>query len=190
MNIIEVLERAKSYPKRVFAVLHDGETVTYGDLLSCVDKLSLIFDGLGLKEGDKIVLSTNDKRSVAEITIAAYRYGLTVILSDPNAKADRMHSIIDSAKPDAFFIDSALKEEWRIPDLNCIVIKKANEGKKTLFKKIFSQASPSKQDHEAQDHQLSCMSQRSDGCDTQIPKNTGSSLCCLYDVHIRIHIRS
>lgn len=159
MNIIEVLERAKSYPKRLFAVLHDGETVTYGDLLSRVDKLSLIFDGLGLKEGDKIVLSTNDKLSVAEITIAAYRYGLTVILSDPNAKAERMHSIIHSATPDAFFIDSALKEGWRIQDVNCIEIKKANEGKKTLFKKIFSQASPSHENRETSDRSYpACLS--------------------------------
>lgn len=146
MDIIEVLERAKAYPKKVFAVLPDAETVTYGNLLSCVDKLSVIFHGLNLKETDKIVLSTNDKRSMAEITIAAYRFGLTVILTDPNAKADRIHSIIESARPDAFFIDSALTDEWRIKEGNIVEIKKATDEKKTLFKKIFSQNSPGKDD--------------------------------------------
>jgi len=151
MNITEVLERAKSHPKKVFAVLHDGETVTYGDLLSTIDKLSVVFYGLGLREGNKIVLSTNDKRSLVEISVAAYRYGLTVILSDPNAKAERMHSIIDSAKPNAFFIDSALKEQWRIHEENCVEIRKVVEGKKTFFKKIFSHAKPVNSDGQVSD---------------------------------------
>lgn len=148
MNIIEVLERAKLNPKKVFAVLSDTETITYDNLLSCIDKLSLIFHGLNLKENDKIVLSTNDKRSLAEITIAAYRFGLTVILLDPNAKADRIHSIIDSARPDAFFIDSILTDGWRIKEGNIIEIKKATEEKKSVFKKIFSQNSSGKKDRE------------------------------------------
>src|SRR5687767_12718364 len=137
-NIVEILDRARLHPKKVFAVLHDGETVTYGNLLAAVDKLSIIFNRLSLKQGDKIVLSTNDKRSLAEITIAAYRYGLTVILTDPNAKADRIHSIIASARPDAFFIDSVLTTAWRMEEKNIVEIKKVPEEKKNLFKNIFS----------------------------------------------------
>ena len=144
MNIIEVLERAKSYPKKIFAELEEGETITYGSLLSCVDKLSLVFNRLNLKEGDKIVLSTNDKRSLAEITIAAYRYGLTVILTDPNAKADRIHSIIDSAKPDAFFIDDVLVAAWRMKEGTIVEIKKTKEEKKGIFKNIFSKSNTDK----------------------------------------------
>jgi long-chain acyl-CoA synthetase len=137
MGIVEVLDRAKSHPKKVFAVLPDGETMTYGNLLTCVNKLSLIFHRLGLKVNDKIVLSTNDKRSLAEIMIAAYRYGLTVILTDPNAKADRIHTIIASAKPDAYFIDRELTEAWRLKEPNIIEIKKSNEVKKSIFKNMF-----------------------------------------------------
>ena len=151
MNIIEVLERVKLNPKKVFAMLDDDETITYGTLLSCVDKLSLIFDRLKLKVNDKIVLSTHDKRSLAEITIAAYRYGLAVILTDPNAKADRIHSIIDSAKPDAFFIDSALIDAWRMKGENIIEIKKAATEKKSLFKNIFSKNTSVKEDREKLD---------------------------------------
>jgi acyl-CoA synthetase (AMP-forming)/AMP-acid ligase II/acyl carrier protein len=138
MDIIAVLNRAKLHPKKEFAVLHDGEKVTYGNLLSTVDKLSIVFNRLSLKAGDKIVLSTNDKRSLAEITIAAYRYGLTVILTDPNAKADRIRSIIASARPDAFFIDSVLTTAWRMDEKNIVEIKKISEEKRNLFKNIFS----------------------------------------------------
>ena len=137
-NIVEILDRSKRHPKKVFAVLHDGETVTYGNLLATVDQLSIIFQRTGLKQGDKIVLSTNDKRALAEITIGAYRFGLTVILTDPNAKADRIHSIIASARPDAFFIDHVLTAAWRMEEKNIIEIKKPSGEKKTVFKKLFS----------------------------------------------------
>ena len=140
LNIIQLLDRAKLYPKKEFAVLHDGETVSYGSLLATVDKLSVIFQRLNLKVADKIVLSTNDKRSLAEITIAAYRFGLTVILTDPNAKADRIHSIMASAQPDAFFIDIELTTAWRMQEKNIVEIKKSPEEKKGLFKNIFSKS--------------------------------------------------
>src|SRR5688572_20330233 len=138
MGIVEVLDRAKLHPKKMFAVLMDGETMTYGDLLSCINKLSLIFHQLNLKVNDKIVLSTHDKASLAEIMIAAYRYGLTVILTDPNAKTDRIQTIITSAKPDAFFIDAELMDSWRLKESNIIEIKKETAAKKSLFKNLFS----------------------------------------------------
>ena len=137
-SIVALVDRAKLYPKKVFAVLHDGETVTYGNLLATVDKLSVIFQRLNLKQGDKIVLSTNDKRALAEITIAAYRFGLTVILTDPNAKADRIHSIIDQASPVAFFIDHDLVAAWRMEGTNTVEINNIREEKKNVFKSIFS----------------------------------------------------
>ena len=43
MGIVEVLDRAKLNPKKAFAVLSDGDTVSYGNLLSCVNKLSVLF---------------------------------------------------------------------------------------------------------------------------------------------------
>lgn len=148
MDIIEVLARAEAHPKKVFAVLSDGETITYGNLLATIVKLSLVFNNLNLKENDKILLSTSDKRSLAEITIAAYRLGVTVILLDPNAKAERIHSIIESAKPDAFFIDSTLREGWRLTKGNVMEINKAADLKKGLFKNIFSKNKPPKSDRE------------------------------------------
>jgi len=156
-NIVEILDRAKLHPKKVFAVLHDGETVTYGNLLAAVDKLSIIFQRLNLKQGDKIVLSTNDKRALAEITIAAYRFGLTVILTDPNAKADRIHSINASARPDAFFIDHVLVAAWRMNEKNIIEINKVSEEKQTVFKKLFSRNSNRIEDQSSDHSYPACL---------------------------------
>lgn len=138
MNIVALLDRAKLYPKKDFAVLSQGETITYGELITCVDKLSVLFDNLGLKPNDKIVISTDDKRSLVEITIAAYRYGLTVILLNHNSKSDRIQAILNSCNPDGFFVDSNLKTEWNIEHENCIEIKKGTAGKKKFLNKIFA----------------------------------------------------
>ncbi len=152
MNIVEVLEGAKSHPNKVFAVLPDGDTMTYGNLLSTVNRLSLIFHRLRLKVNDKIVLSTHDKRSLAEIMIAAYRYGLTVILTDPNAKAERTHAILAAAKPDAFFIDSELMTAWNMKGGNIVEIKKSPVAKKSIFKSFFSKNSATTDSREVLDH--------------------------------------
>jgi acyl-CoA synthetase (AMP-forming)/AMP-acid ligase II/acyl carrier protein len=138
MTIIDLLEKAKSYTKKDFAVLSNQEKITYGDLISCVDRLSIVFYELGLKPNDKILLSTNDKRSLVEITIAAYRFGLTVILLDHNSKSDRIQAIINSCLPNAFFIDHNLMIDWKIERKNVIEIKRTNEGKKKIFSKLFS----------------------------------------------------
>jgi len=179
MNIIEVLQRANQNPKKVFAVLEDDETVTYGALLSCIDKLSLIFDRLKLKMNDKIVLSTNDKRSLAEITIGAYRYGLIVILTDPNAKAERIHSIIDSAQPNAFFIDSALVEAWKMKGENIVEIKKTKAEKKGLLKNLFGKNNSVKENQNSADRTYpACLNELGDET-PRYPENIDPS-CVAY----------
>ena len=109
MNIIQVLDVAKLNPKKDFAVLENGNTITYDNLVTCIGKLSVFFNGLGLKPNDKILVSTTDIQSLVELTIGAYRFGLTVVLLDNNAKLTRAQSIIKSCKPHAFFVDSNLK---------------------------------------------------------------------------------
>ena len=140
MNIIALLDKAKLFPKKTFAVLSDSEKITYGDLLNSVDKLSVVFNELNLKEHDKIVLSTEDKKSFTEILIAAYRFGITVILLDFNSKPDRINSIIESAQPQAFFIDGNLKSAWQLDPYKVVEIKRATENKKQFLKKIFSKS--------------------------------------------------
>jgi acyl-coenzyme A synthetase/AMP-(fatty) acid ligase/acyl carrier protein len=138
MNIVQLLDGAKLNPKKDFAVLHNEEKVTYGDLVSCVNRLSILFYQLGLKLGDKIVLSTTDKRYLAEITISAYRFGLTVVFLDHNTKVERIQAIVKSCNPDAFFIDANLKHDWAIETNKVVEIKRTAGGKKLLLNKIFS----------------------------------------------------
>jgi len=138
MNIIQILNRARLHPKKDFAVLENGSSITYENLVTCVDKLSVFFDGLGLKHKSKILISTSDKQSLVELTIAAYRFGLTVILLDNNTKLTRAKSIFSLCNPNAIFIDSNLKTAWDITHTNCIEIRKNSQANKKLLQKVFS----------------------------------------------------
>jgi long-chain acyl-CoA synthetase len=138
MNIIQLLDIAKLNPKKDFAVLENGNTITYENLVTCVNKLSVFFDRLGLKPNDKILISTTDTQSLVELTIGAYRFGLTVVLLDNNAKLTRALSIVNSCKPHAFFIDSNLKTAWEITKANCIEIQRNSLAKKKLLQKVFA----------------------------------------------------
>jgi hypothetical protein len=70
-----------------------------------------------------------------EIAIAAYRYGLTVILIDHTSKSTRVNSILNTSKPQAFFIDPHLKTAWAI-DANCIEIKEEVRRKKYSIRSL------------------------------------------------------
>jgi hypothetical protein len=67
-----------------------------------------------------------------EIAIAAYRYGLTVILIDHTSKSTRVNSILNISKPQAFFIDPHLKTAWAIEHANCIEIKEEVRREKNI----------------------------------------------------------
>ena len=138
MNIEQLLTGTKAHTKKTFAVLENSENITYGDLSLCVDKLSIVFSKLNLKQQDKILLSTQDKRSYTEILISAFRYGLAVVLIDPNAKVDRVKAIVQSVQPNAFFIDAQLKIDWAIDSAAVIEVNRQTSAKKKFFQKVFS----------------------------------------------------
>jgi acyl-CoA synthetase (AMP-forming)/AMP-acid ligase II len=138
MGIVLALEKAKRLSNKPFALLENSEMLHYGELLDKTVQLSNIFKNIGLAEQDILVLSTADKKSFTEILISAYRFGLIVVLIDPNSKKERVRSIIDSIQPKAYFIDSKLKTEWKVEHENIIEIKREIGKKNKLFLKVFA----------------------------------------------------
>jgi acyl-CoA synthetase (AMP-forming)/AMP-acid ligase II/acyl carrier protein len=137
MSIVSAFERAKLNKTGTFAILEKDEKITFENILNQADRLSLLFKDLNLAPGAKIVLSTTDKKSFAEILLSAYRCGLTVLLIDPNTSIQRCESICSTAIPDAFFLDDVLFEKWNISLDGNISIKKVKAAKTGLFNKVF-----------------------------------------------------
>ncbi len=137
MSIISAFEKAQLIRNKTFAILEKDEKVTFEHILNQTAKLSALFAEMKLSQGDKIVLSTTDKKSFAEIMLAAYRCGLTVILIDPNTSLHRFSAIREIASPSFYFLDALLFEKWEIPVIGNIPIKKISLTKTGLFGKVF-----------------------------------------------------
>lgn len=138
MGIVEALEKAKKTSNKPFAILENSETLTYGEIYDKAGQISNLFKNTGLASQDILLLSTTDKKSLTEILIGAYRFGLIVVLIDPNSKYERVQSIIESIQPKAYLIDSNLKTEWKIEHKSTIEIKRETVKKNKLFLKVFA----------------------------------------------------
>lgn len=137
MTIIQGFSEAERLSSKVLAIIDRDEKVTYGDLLKAVNRLGTYFLQTGLRSGAKVFLSTSDKRSFLELSLAAYRFGLTLILVDPKSSKKRVDSIIEATAPDSFFMDASLFEKWRVPRENGMAIKREASQKGGLFGKVF-----------------------------------------------------
>lgn len=147
MSIVSAFERAKLNKTKTFAILEKDEKITFENILTQAARLSLLFKDLNLSPGAKIVLSTTDKKSFAEILLSAYRCGLTVLLIDPNTSLHRCESICSTAMPDAYFLDELLFEKWNISFDGNIAIKKVKAAKTGLFSKVFKKETTASDDN-------------------------------------------
>ncbi len=138
MNIVELFEKARLLGDKEFAILENEEKISYAEVLLSANKLSNFFFDLGLVEEDNIVLSSKSKKVIAIISIAAYRYGLSVVLIDNHSKKERVKSILDSSCPKISIIDEELVDNWDLANYKHLVIKPEEKQKSSTFKKLFS----------------------------------------------------
>ncbi len=140
MTIIHGFNEAEQLSAKVLAVVENDEKITYGELLTAVNRLRTYFSEAGLGPGAKVLLSTSDKRSFLELLLAAYRCGLTLILMDPKSSRTRVESIRATTAPDSFFMDEALFEKWGVTKENQLAIKRDGSQKGGLFGKVFKKS--------------------------------------------------
>ncbi len=140
MNISELFKKVHEFPKRTFAILEDDQKITYGDIINTANKISHLFVSFGLQQGEKVLLSSTDKLAIAEVTLAAYRFGLTVILLDFNSKKGRVKGIIEACKPSLFIVDPNLLQEWNLETDKTLLVKRSKVAKSVVFKKLFNKA--------------------------------------------------
>jgi acyl-CoA synthetase (AMP-forming)/AMP-acid ligase II/acyl carrier protein len=143
MTFIQAFHEAERLTDKVLAIIDNDEKITYGDLLKAANRLSNYFKESGLNAGAKVLLSTSDKRSFLELMLASYRYGLTLILIDPKSSIRRAQSVIETTKPDQFFLDEVLFDKWEVEREGHLIIKREASSKGGLFGKVFKKETQS-----------------------------------------------
>ncbi len=105
MNLVALLhERAALHPERV-ALIEAGtsRSVSYGELADRVGRGAATLHGIGLREGNTILIFQPVSVALYEIVLAALHAGLRVMLADPSAGEVFLGKCCERLTPDALF---------------------------------------------------------------------------------------
>jgi acyl-CoA synthetase (AMP-forming)/AMP-acid ligase II/acyl carrier protein len=86
------------------------QTLTYGDFIERVRRLTTWFGALGLNAGDRVVVASNDESATFTVFMAALRNGLATAILDPACPPEEAKTLIDAADPALVCIDRAIYE--------------------------------------------------------------------------------
>ena len=91
-------------------------TVDYRELVDRIRRFAGIAHDRGLTVGDRVIIATADDEEAALLFVATLFNGLTAVVIDSDASADRARALIEQAEPRLILVASALVERWRLVD--------------------------------------------------------------------------
>jgi len=121
MTIVDAFRKVRDLPGRTGLFLLGDREVSFRTALDRVQKLSRFFKDRGLVIGDRVVIATHDDCAAAVLFLALLRNGITAVPVEPQADARTIDRIKDVLRPRGFFLDAAVREQWRPGDDRCVL---------------------------------------------------------------------
>lgn len=110
-NFIKLYEKSFAENWHLPALSDYGKTpITYGELAEEIEKIHMLFESLGIKQGDKIALCGKDSSKWVKVFMATITYGAVIvpILADFNP-VDVTH-IVNHSEAYLFFVSDSIWE--------------------------------------------------------------------------------
>ncbi|MCA8926990.1 MAG: AMP-binding protein [Alphaproteobacteria bacterium] len=104
---IAAYERLEQSVPRRKPLLAGPRPLTYGDLFAGVRKTAALCANLGLKPGDRVIVITEDDRSLIMLFLSFLRLGLTTIVLDPHAPLSEAESLMRASDALGLFADAS-----------------------------------------------------------------------------------
>ncbi|ALD21315.1 AMP-binding protein [Hymenobacter sp. DG25A] len=145
-DVVQTVARFSEPARQSAAFLDLGNRrITYRQLTERIEQLAAVFARLGLREGDRVVVSVEDEVETAFLFWALLRYGLTAILLDPEVKPDRARALIRTAEPVAFIADEAFLQRLQIDEkqYKVLPVRMEEAPKGQLFRKLLGRSQAS-----------------------------------------------
>ncbi len=144
-DIVAAFRRAALKPGKPFMVA--GRVVlTYGELLDRVARLTRLYSANGLRQGDRVIVASNNDVDTVVLFLSLLRNGLTAVLMDPGAPASAARPLIESSAARGIILDAALRQTWR-PDKSLFTLEIAAPVEGTsLFSKLLPRRNAAEQD--------------------------------------------
>jgi long-chain acyl-CoA synthetase len=89
-------------------MIAESGTLSYRELHERIARTARLFEELGLRAGDRIVLASSQDIALASIFMAALRCGLTTVLLNPEARPAELSALVGAADPRALFLDEGI----------------------------------------------------------------------------------
>ena len=93
------------------AMVWDDEVVTYRNLASQVDDLTIFLHGRGCRPGNVVAIAASKRTSTYALLLACLRLGTPYVMLDPTAAKARQERILEKCHPTIIFTDSACATE-------------------------------------------------------------------------------
>ncbi len=102
-----LLENANTKPKKI-AIIHNQETITYSELAGKIFGTTIFYQNLGIKKGDRIIVSATKNPLFIYGYYAAHLIGAAIIPLDLKIKSSSLEYIIGQTRPAGIFLHNKL----------------------------------------------------------------------------------
>ena len=103
---------------------YDGTTFKYSDMAVCIEKLHILFESAGIRQGDKIALVGRNSSHWAISLFAVVTYGAVAVPLLQDFKPDNIHHLVNHSDSKALLVASGnweMLNEEKMPALSLIV---------------------------------------------------------------------
>ena len=103
---------------------YDGTTFKYSDMAVCIEKLHILFESSGIRQGDKIALVGRNSSHWAISLFAVVTYGAVAVPLLQDFKPDNIHHLVNHSDSKALLVASGnweMLNEEKMPALSLIV---------------------------------------------------------------------
>jgi long-chain acyl-CoA synthetase len=96
---------------------YEGETFCYKDVAQSIRTLSIIFEKVGIKKGDKIAIYGRNSSNWGKIFLSCVSYGAIAVPILPDFKPDNVHNIINHSGSLFLFAAKSLYETLKLSEM-------------------------------------------------------------------------
>jgi long-chain acyl-CoA synthetase len=107
---VNIADHARSAPQSPALIVADGETVSYGELLTRSQRIAALLHEAGLRRGDGVALVLPNRREFLEIAWGCQLSGLYYTAVNTHLTFDEVVYIVGDCEARALFIDSSMTE--------------------------------------------------------------------------------
>ncbi|GHT12043.1 long-chain-fatty-acid--CoA ligase [Bacteroidia bacterium] len=104
---------------------YQGTTYQYKDVARRIAKMHIIFDGCGIKRGDKIAICGRNSANWGTLFMAIISYGATAVPILHDFKPDNIHNIVNHSDSKLLLVGDVVWEglnEQEMPNLEAIIL--------------------------------------------------------------------